>query len=70
MAKTKVESPVVEMAEQTKWRAEDALRDLTRAEEHRADPKLMKEVEKMRKEKMKALASIKCEVSPMSKGMK
>lgn len=59
-----MESPVVEMAEQTKWRAEDALRDLTRAEAHRADAKLMKEVEKVRKEKMKALASIKCETSP------
>lgn len=66
--KTKVSEPVVEVAEQTKWRAEDALRDLTRAEEHRGDAKLMKEVEKMRKEKMKALAAIKCETSEMTRG--
>lgn len=50
--------------EEMRWKAEDALRDLTRAEEHRRDPKLMAEVDKMRREKMRALADIKCEVAP------
>lgn len=50
--------------QERKWRAEDALRDLAQAEKHRRDPKLMAEVEKVRKDKMKDLASIKVEVAP------
>ena len=38
-----------------KWRAEDAMRDLERAEKHRSDPNLMKAVKEVAKEKMSSL---------------
>lgn len=57
--------------EDQKWRAEDALRTLTRAEEIRGDQSLMKDVEKCRREKMRELASIKVETAPKTiKGVK
>lgn len=51
-------------AEDKKWRAEDALRTLTRAEEIRGDGALMKDVERCRQEKMRELAKIKVETAP------
>ncbi len=42
-----------------KWRAEDALRDIQRAEEHKRDKALMKEVKTLAKEKIKCLGNIK-----------
>lgn len=45
-------------AERRRWRAEDALRDIERAEEHRRDKSLMKEVKKVAKEKVKNLKSV------------
>lgn len=50
-------------AEDRRYRAEDALRTLERAQEIRDDAGLMKEVERCRQEKMRALASIKVETS-------
>ena len=38
-----------------KWRAEDAMRDLERAERHKGDPVLMKAVGSLAKEKMDSL---------------
>lgn len=58
------DSPMVDKDQERKWQAEDALRTLTRAEEVRGDMDLMKDVEKMRREKMRELASIKVEVAP------
>jgi len=49
-----------------KWRAEDALRTLTRAEEIRGDKALMKDVERCRQEKMRELAQIKVETAPQT----
>lgn len=65
--KKEVEIEVVKgppMAEERKWRAEDALRTLKRAEEIKSDNGLMKEVEKCRREEMRSLASIKVEMAP------
>ncbi len=45
-------------AEERKWRAEDALRDIERAEKHKADKSLMKDVKACAKEKMKALSKV------------
>lgn len=59
----KLPAPTVAVDDDSKWRAEDALRTLTRAEEVRGDKKLMAEVEKARQEKMRQLASIKVETS-------
>lgn len=53
-----------------KWRAEDALRTLTRAEEIRGDQSLMKDVERCRQEKMRELAAIKVETAPKTIKMK
>ena len=41
-----------------KWRAQDAMRDLERAEQHKRDPELMKHVKKAAKEKMDSLKKI------------
>jgi hypothetical protein len=41
-------------ARERKYRAEDALRDIERAEKHRSDKSLMKDVKECAKEKMKA----------------
>jgi len=57
-------------ADERKYRAEDALRTLTRAEEIRRDGALMRDVENCRRDKMRDLVSIKVEVAPktMKKG--
>lgn len=55
-------SPVKD--DERKWRAEDALRTLERAEEVRADRGLMRDVEACRQDKMRKLADIKVEVAP------
>lgn len=41
-----------------KYECEDALRTLTRAEEIKADPELMKEVQKLAKKQKKTISSI------------
>ena len=56
--------------EDMKYRAEDALRTLERAEEHRADPKLMAAVESHRQDKMNKLAKIKIKVETGTKTIK
>lgn len=77
MAKvTKKQSPVVEVAtmsprdeeRERKWRAEDALRTLTEAEKVKKDKALMKDVEKVRNEKMRDLECITVETSPQTMG--
>lgn len=47
-----------EKKEHDKWRVEDALRDIERAEKHKADAALMRDVKKMAKEKMNQLKKI------------
>jgi hypothetical protein len=42
-----------------KWKAEDALRDIERAEQHKKDKSLMKDVKSLAKEKIKSLGCIK-----------
>lgn len=64
MAKKSAEAAYPSAAEDKKWRAEDALRTLTRAEEIRGDKSLMKDVERCRQEKMRELAAIKVETAP------
>lgn len=51
-------------SDERKWRAEDALRTLKRAEEIKRDNGLMKEVERCRRDEMRALAEIKVETAP------
>lgn len=41
-----------------KWKAEDALRDIERAEGHKRDAKLMGDVKKLAKEKVNSLKKI------------
>lgn len=41
--------------DEMKWRAEDAMRDLERAEKHKQDKELMKAVKNVAKEKMSSL---------------
>lgn len=43
---------------QRKWRAEDALRDIERAEGHKRDAKLMGDVKKLAKEKVNSLKKV------------
>jgi len=69
MAKSDVASPTAApkrsmSQDERKWRAEDALRDLERAQKHQSDPDLMADVAKCRDEKMRGLAKIKVEVAP------
>jgi hypothetical protein len=45
-------------AEERKWKAEDALRTLRRAEEIRNDPALMRAAQRMAKDEQAALARI------------
>lgn len=45
-------------ARERRYRAEDALRDLERAEGHKKDKSLMKDVKSMAKEKMAAMKKI------------
>lgn len=47
-----------EEARERKWRAEDALRDIERAEKHKSDKSLMKDVRSCAKEKMKAYGKL------------
>jgi len=58
----KAYSPVKD--DESKWRAEEALRTLERAEEVRMDKNLMRDVEACRQDKMRKLANIKVEVAP------
>jgi hypothetical protein len=44
--------------DEMRWRAEDALRDIERAEKHKSDPDLMKHVGTIAKEKMAALKKV------------
>lgn len=44
--------------EQRNWKAEDALRDIERAERHKADKTLMADVKKLAQEKAEALKKI------------
>lgn len=49
--KTKAPSTASEMgASHRKWRAEDAMRDIMRAEEHKKDKRLMADVKKLARE--------------------
>ena len=45
-------------ARERKWKAEDALRDIERAEGHKKDKSLMGDVKKLAKEKMSSLKKI------------
>lgn len=45
-------------ARERRYRAEDALRDIERAEKHRSDKTLMKDVKVCAKEKMKAYGKL------------
>jgi predicted metal-dependent hydrolase len=45
-------------ARERKWRAEEALRDIERAEGHKRDKGLMKDVKACAKEKMKAYGKL------------
>ena len=45
-------------ADDIKWKAEDALRDIERAEGHKRDNELMEHVKKLAKEKMNNLKKI------------
>lgn len=56
--------PKTDYDDDRKWKAEDALRTLSRAEEIRRDSGLMRDVEQCRKDKMRDLASIKVEIAP------
>lgn len=53
-----------DLADERKWKAESALDTLTRAEEHKQDKALMRDVESVRSDKMRALANVKCETAP------
>jgi len=58
IAKASVEPVEVDNAERMRYRAEDALRDIERAEAHRKDKALMKSVKTLAKEKVKCLSKI------------
>lgn len=45
-------------ARERKWRAEDALRDIERAENHKRDKQLMSDVKKLAQDKVKSLKNI------------
>ncbi len=47
-----------EEAKERKWRAERALEDIERAEKHRGDKSLMKDVKQCAKEKMRAYGKL------------
>lgn len=48
-----------ESSRERKWKAEDALRDIERAETHKQDKALMKDVKCLAREKIKSLGNIK-----------
>lgn len=63
VAKSSTSPPVSNIApgsvdNDMRWRAEDALRDIERAEKHKSDSQLMKHVGKLAEEKMTALKKI------------
>lgn len=45
-------------ARERKWKAEDALRDIQRAEQHKRDKSLMSDVKKLAKEQVNSLKKI------------
>jgi hypothetical protein len=45
-------------ARERKWKAEDALRDIERAEQHKRDKALMSDVKKLAQDKVKSLKNI------------
>lgn len=49
-----------------KWKAKSALSDLTRAEEHKADPELMRHVEMCRQDEMAKLDKVKKHITVQS----
>ena len=51
-------SSKVDMDRERKWKAEDALRDIERAEGHKRDATLMGDVKKLAKEKMTSLSKV------------
>lgn len=50
--------PAEKSANNDRWRAEDALRDIQRAKKHEADKALMKQVKALAKEQMNCLKKI------------
>lgn len=66
---TKGAAPVISpsmpsSAEERKWKTEDALRDIERAERHKSDPTLMKDVQALARDKMRDLAKITVQTAP------
>lgn len=57
-------------AEERKWRAEDGMRTLMRAEEVKRDAGLMRDISKHRDQKMRDMAAIKVETAPRNMKMK
>lgn len=51
-------------ADERDWRVDSALRDFEQVERHKQDPMLMKDVERLRSQKIDHLASIKVETAP------
>jgi len=49
------DNPTISTDRERKYKAEDALRDLERAEGHRKDKSLMRDVKSLAKEKMKVM---------------
>lgn len=45
-------------ADEMRWSAEDALATITRAEEHKKNPELMRHVRKIAKQKMSSLSAV------------
>lgn len=58
--------------DEARWRAESALGDMERAEKHKEDPDLMRDVDELRQEKMRSLSkiNIKVESAPKTIGRK
>lgn len=56
--------------DERKYRAEDALRTLTRAEEIKGDRRLMSDVDACRRDKMRQLANIEIKVEKAPKTIK
>lgn len=54
-----VSEKVENNAQERRWKAEEALRTIEKAESHRADKSLMKDVKGLAKERIKCLGKIK-----------
>ena len=52
------DGPVEATGESRNWRAEDALRDIERAEKHKRDKSLMADVKKLAQDKVKSLKDL------------